>query len=103
MTKLNTIKPTLMWGNTPLYNNIDAMPFLDYCLENNIGILGWDGFVVLDDGFMPKMDWICDFSDFLKQPETFVQKTIDISRNFLQSAPENILFEFVLQKDGQVL
>ena len=101
MTRLSTIKPTLMWGNIPLYNNKDAVALFDYCFENNIGILGIEGFITFEDGKrMPKMDWIVDFSDFLKHPETFVQQTINISRNFLQSAPENILFEFVLQKEG---
>lgn len=92
----NLLKPTLMWGTTPLYNNKDALLLLNYYSNNNIGILGFEGFIKLDDGFMPDMDCIVDFSDFfLNDSQNFVKKSIEITHNFLQSVSDDILFEFV--------
>jgi hypothetical protein len=96
--------PTEWWTNdTALFNIKDSLILLDYCLLNNIAILGFEGFKKDGKYRIPIMDYIIDFSElYKKQKNTFLQKSIEISKNIINSLLESdndILFEFTLTKD----
>jgi hypothetical protein len=93
--------PTEWWNNNiPLFNIKDSLILLQYCLSNNIAIFGFEGFRKKDNGRMPITDYIIDFSEFYKNhPKDFSKKSIEISKNIIESLPEkdsDILFEFIL-------
>ena len=54
-----------MRAKASLYDTEGSMRLLNYCLDNQIGILGIEGFIKVNDGFMPEMDCIVDFSQLL--------------------------------------
>ena len=70
----------------------DSLEFLGACKEENIKILGIDGFFLLSDGIQPSMDNSVDFSS------DYILKTDDIYTDaieFLKNKDEKLFFEIV--------
>ena len=92
------VVPTLMWGDVPLFDVLDAFKLVDYCERNNIAILGIEGFKVKGDRRIPDMDCIVDFSSSLNDG-CFAKKTIEASRRIMSGIDDrDTLLEFVLVK-----
>ena len=90
--------PTMYRANgiVELYNINASYQLLDYYNYYNIGILGFEGFIKFENKYIPDINWIADFSQlYISEPENFVEKSIQVSRDILEKAPKNILFEFV--------
>ena len=89
-------------GTVGLYDKQTSLKLLDYCYHHNIGILGFEGFLNLGDKYVPDLDWIADFSE-LFNPESgkSIEESIRLSRNILEKAPKNILFEFICSDNIQ--
>jgi len=89
------ITPTLMWSGTPLFDVGDGMRLVDYCKNNDIAVLGIEGFKIKGGKRIPDMDCIVDFSASLKELN-FAAKSIEMSRVIIESLSGGILMEFVL-------
>lgn len=73
------ITPTLMWKGTPLFDVDDGVKVVNYCKNNDIVILGIEGFQIKGDNIIPGMDYIVDFSA-LPNEMNFAEKSITKSR-----------------------
>ena len=90
------ITPTLMWSGTPLFDVDDGIRLVDYCKNNDIAVLGIEGFVIRGGKTIPDMDCIVDFSLSLGEIN-FATKSIETSRVIIEGfRGGGILMEFVL-------
>lgn len=90
------VTPTLMWSGIPLFDVGDGIRLVDYCKNNNIAILGFEGFKVKGSKRVPDMDCIVDFSSSLNEMN-FALKSIDASRAIIENmSGSGIVMEFVL-------
>ena len=90
------ITPTLMWSASPLFDVGDGVSLIDYCKNNDIAVLGIDGFEIKEGKRIPCMDCIIDFPASLNEMD-FAVKSIDVSRKIIKSMiGSDILMEFVL-------
>lgn len=91
--------PTKVWNEKMyLYNKNDANQLLEVLFNKNIGVLGVEGFRIIDNKIQPDMDFIADCSElFLNNPQEFVSVSINGIRSFLDEASEDMFFEFVVQ------
>lgn len=92
--------PTRWIGNVPLFNKDDCMRLINYCEENNFGILGIEGFNLTGSSRIPNMDAIVDFSELMELDEIyFKEKSASIARNFVSNFHDpSVEFEFVLTR-----
>lgn len=91
-----TITPTLMWSGIPLFDVGDGIRLVEYCKNNNIAILGIEGFKVKGNKRIPDMDCVVDFSSSLNEMN-FALKSVGASRAIIESmSGSDILMEFVL-------
>lgn len=92
------VTPTLMWSGIPLFDVGDGIRLVDYCKNNNIAVLGIEGFKIKGNKRVPDMDCIVDFSASLNEMN-FALKSIEASRVIIESkSGSGILMEFVLVK-----
>ena len=85
-----------MWSGIPLFDVGDGIRLVVYCNNNNIAILGVEGFKVKGNKRIPDMDFIVDFSSSLNEMN-FALRAIDASRAIIESMSDSgILMEFVL-------
>lgn len=90
------ITPTLMWGGTPLFDVGDGIRLINYCKNNDIAVLGIEGFKIKGNKRIPDMDCIVDFSSSLNEIN-FAVKSIEASRIIIESMiGSGIFMEFVL-------
>lgn len=90
------IIPTLMWSGTPLFNIDDGGRLIDFCKDNEIAVLGIEGFKIKEDKRVPDMDCIVDFSASLSEIN-FVVNSIEASRIIIESMiGSDVFMEFVL-------
>lgn len=80
-------------GDMSLFTKGNAISFIQACKENNIGILGIDGFYLFGDKIQPSMDNSEDFSgyDYVSKTESIYTDAI----NFLNDRDEQLVFEIV--------
>lgn len=92
------VRPTLIWADVPLFDILDGLRLVEYCEDNNIAILGVEGFRVKGDKRVPDMDYIVDFSASLNE-EGFAKKSAEVVRGGINSTEDRaVLLEFVLVK-----
>jgi len=90
------ITPTLMWGGTPLFDAYDGIRLIDFCKNNEIAVLGIEGFKIKGDKRVPDMDCIVDFSASLNEVD-FTARSIEASRVIVESMSNSGVFmEFLL-------
>ena len=92
--------PTIRFGDTLLYDFRASKKLIVWCSQANIGILGKDGFRLLQTGLYPQ-PWIADHSRILNDA-TFVAKSVELSLKFMADAEQDgsdIVFEFLLVKE----
>jgi hypothetical protein len=91
------VTPTAKSGGTPLYDIAASEKLLASCKKHGIAVLGIEGFVLMNRGRYPKMDYIADFSSLVDRDD-FMDASIHSAYKFLELAKDekNILFEFVL-------
>ena len=90
------VTPTLMWSGIPLFDVGDGIRLVDYCKNNNIAILGIEGFKIKGNKRVPDMDCIVDFSASLNEV-CFAVKSIEASRIIIVGIRGGGIFmEFVL-------
>lgn len=95
------IKPTMLWGNAPIYNVSDGLNLIDYCGANGIAVLGLEGFSILDGKRVPDMNCVIDFSELQEiAGSDFSKKTVLISKSFVEGLGRaDIYFEFTLVRE----
>lgn len=92
------ITPTLMWSGTPLFDTYDGIRLIDFCKNNEIAVLGIEGFKVKGGKRVPDMDCIVDFSASLNEVD-FTAKSIEASRVIIEGMSNSgVLMEFLLVK-----
>lgn len=90
------ITPTLMWSGTPLFDVRDGIKLVDYCKNNDIAVLGIEGFKIKGNNRVPDMDCIVDFSASLNEIN-FSLKSVEASRKIIESMRGScMLMEFLL-------
>ena len=90
------ITPTLMWGGTPLFDAYDGIRLIDFCKNNEIAVLGIEGFKIKGDKRVPDMDCIVDFSASLNEVD-FTARSIEASRVIVESmSNRGVFMEFLL-------
>lgn len=92
------VSPTKLWGDTPLFGVSDSLELIRYCEENNIAVLGIEGFRINHDKRTPDIDYIVDFSELFKvSGGEFTVRSLQISKSFIQEIKgKDIYLEFLL-------
>ncbi|MBR8657336.1 hypothetical protein KDH83_28870 [Achromobacter sp. Marseille-Q0513] len=89
--------PTRMWGDVPLFNLSDSHNMLNYCDENDVAVLGIEGFKIVGKKRIPDLECVADFSSLVTAGEGFPSLSRKSARNFLDSIQDlNVFLEFVL-------
>jgi hypothetical protein len=76
-----------------------ALKFIEKCEENSLMILGIDGFIINDNGFLPLLDYIADFSSLDKSGDKDkILRSIRSAKSFIAKCEEreSLFFNFVL-------
>ena len=76
-----------------------AFKFIEACKKYRLAIQGFEGFETQDNGIMPRMDLIADFSVIQsKNWDELCEKSYDLTRSALASlqATGKLTFSFVL-------
>ncbi|MBF4554930.1 hypothetical protein H7698_02525 [Pseudomonas sp. p50] len=90
------ITPTMLWSGTPLFNVDDGLRLVDYCKNNDIAVLGIDGFKIKGGKRIPDIDCIVDFSASLNETN-FAVKSIEASKTIIEGmSGDDVFMEFVL-------
>lgn len=97
------VAPTLTVSGCALFGLYDALRLIDYCERNDIGILGFDGFVIEGGKRRPDLGSIADFSTLLSD-KAFVKESAQLGRCVIGMLEnKDIVLEFVLARhDGDV-
>lgn len=96
---IHGFKPTMVWGKVPLFDAKDAVAFLIECEKLDVGILGVEGFRVLDGKRVPDMNYILDFSELVGL-DGGRERSFGVAREFICSCGDaDLLFEFVLDDE----
>jgi hypothetical protein len=93
------LRPTARAAGVPLFDLPSSEMLLKLCERLGVGILGIEGFTLVNGRRRPEMEYIADFSQLLSSDD-FVVESLKCSRQFLQLATEGqrLLFEYVLTK-----
>lgn len=67
------ITPKLMWSGSPLFDVGDGVSLIDYCKNNDIAVLGIEGFGIKGGKRISCMDCIIDFSASLNEMDFAVK------------------------------
>ncbi|WP_374545013.1 hypothetical protein [Rhodoblastus sp.] len=91
------LQSTARSHSEPLFNRSTAEKLLDLCEHIGVGVLGIEGFILSDQGLIPQMDFIADFSRIYSSPD-FEAESVRLSRKFLSLVTNepHLVFEFVL-------
>lgn len=94
------LKPTLLWGDTPLYSLRDAIKLLEFCELNDAAVLGIETFKIAGGKRIPDIDFIADFSALVAVTGSkFPAASRDAANVFIKSiGTGDIFLEFVLVK-----
>ncbi|MBN1281834.1 MAG: hypothetical protein JW985_02590 [Alphaproteobacteria bacterium] len=79
-----------------LFNLKDAIKFLIFCDENNIGLLGYDGFRIIDNKLQPDLSFIGESKE-LVSGEIIKKALLQESKN-RPDEMKDMYFEFVLKE-----
>ncbi|WP_027188575.1 hypothetical protein [Desulfovibrio cuneatus] len=89
------------WNSVPLFNNKDALLFVDYLEQMDCRLWGFDGFAVTDEYIMPYMDYILDCLNSDNAPRHVAQaQCFKVARTILaEPGAQDLFFEFVIGDD----
>ena len=90
--------PTMLWGNVPLFSVSDSLLLMEYCVKNDIAVLGVEGFRVKDNSIIPDMNYIADLSELAALTgKSFPGKSVEAVKKFLDLVPmDGVFLEYVL-------
>src|SRR6516165_6105111 len=96
-----SLRPNARSAGVPLLDLTSSELLLKLCERLGVGVLGIEGFTLVDSGRRPEIDYIADFSNLLSGSD-FTTQSIEGARRFLRLATmeQKILFEYVLAVIG---
>lgn len=98
----HTFKNILHRANEIYFRTEDVFDFLNWCDENNIMVVGIEGFKLEQNFLIPRLDSIADFSSGTENIENWNISRMHLNqaaRNFFkESQVKGLVFNFVLKE-----